>query len=377
VAMLERATAARPTDASLHKNLGLAYRAVRAPDRAARAFKEALRLEPEFTVAWLNMGAVLDETGQRDESLMAYMRAFKSAEKSGLFMNVAAMPAGVRTLAERAMSALREARAEVFREALAPVAARFGDDALKRVWECLEAYLGKRPPLPLPALQKPTLMTFPGVPGRAWFEREMFPWLTEIERQTDAIREELTDVLASDEGFRPFVEIPVDHPGAAYWRQVNHSPSWNAFFFYRDGGRHAVNHARCPVTSAALDALPLIRIAEHSPESFYSVLAPGAYIPPHTGVINCRLVVHLPLIVPPDCGIRVGSETRGWEEGRCIAFDDTFEHEAWNRSERTRVVLIFDIWNPYLSEAEREGMRAAVEALGLFNRGHGDGGESL
>ena len=85
-------------------------------------------------------------------------------------------------------------------------------------------------------------------------------------------------------------------------------------------------------------------------------------------MVNCRLVVHLPLIIPPDCGIRVGSETRGWEEGSCIVFDDTFEHEAWNRSGHTRVVLIFDIWNPHLSEAEREGMRIATEALGEFGR---------
>jgi aspartate beta-hydroxylase len=377
VAMLERAAAAHPADAMLHKNLGLAYRAVRASDRAVIAFKEALKLEPEFTVAWLNLGAVLAEAGRRDESLVAYMRAFASAEKSGLFLNVAAIPAGVRALAERAVASLREARAEAFREALAPVAARFGQDALKRVWHCLEIYLGSRPPEPLPALQKPTLMTFPGLLGRAWFARETFPWLTEIERQTDAIRAELVDVLASDEGFRPFVEMPVDHPGAAYWRQVNHSPSWNAFFFYRDGHRVTDNHTRCPITAAALDALPLSRVADHSPESLYSVLAPGAHIPPHTGVINCRLVVHLPLIVPPDCGIRVGNETRGWEEGRCIVFDDTFEHEAWNRSDRTRVVLIFDIWNPALSEAEQEGMRAAVEGLGRFNRRYGPSGESL
>jgi aspartate beta-hydroxylase len=117
-----------------------------------------------------------------------------------------------------------------------------------------------------------------------------------------------------------------------------------------------------------LAAAPLIRIGGHSPESLYSVLQPGAHIPPHTGVVNCRLVVHLPLIIPSDCGIRVGSETRGWEEGNCIVFDDTFEHEAWNRSGHTRVVLIFDIWNPHLTEAEREGIRTATEALGEFGR---------
>ncbi|HLW74459.1 MAG TPA: aspartyl/asparaginyl beta-hydroxylase domain-containing protein, partial [Gammaproteobacteria bacterium] len=240
--------------------------------------------------------------------------------------------------------------------------------ALDRVWHCLESYLGLRPPIELPSLQQPTFMRFPGLPARAWFEREEFPWMADMERETGAVREELLAVLAGDEGFRPFVEMPKEHPGAAYWQALNHSPSWNAFFFYRDGRPFAENQARCPRTLAALDAAPLNRVADHSPESLYSVLKPGAHIPPHTGVINVRLVVHLPLIVPPDCGIRVGSETRGWQEGQCIVFDDTYEHEAWNKSDRTRVVLIFDVWNPYLSAAERDGMQAAIEALGHFNR---------
>jgi aspartate beta-hydroxylase len=214
-------------------------------------------------------------------------------------------------------------------------------------------------------------MSFPGLPVRAWFEREEFPWMADMESQTDAIREELLAVLAREQGFQPFVEMSAGHPGAAYWKALNHSPDWNAFFFHRDGKPFPENQARCPRTLAALDAVPLNRIADHSPETLYSVLKPGARIPPHTGVINVRLVVHLPLIVPPDCGIRVGTETRGWQEGRCVVFDDTYEHEAWNKSDRTRVVLIFDVWNPNLTAAEREGMQAAIEALGQFNRRYG------
>jgi aspartyl/asparaginyl beta-hydroxylase (cupin superfamily) len=181
----------------------------------------------------------------------------------------------------------------------------------------------------------------------------------------------LIQVLQSDEGFRPFIEMPRTHPGSAYWETLNHSPSWNAFFFYRDGKRFDNNCRRCPITSKLLDSLPLSRVAEHSPEVFFSVLKPGAYIPPHTGVINTRLVVHLPLIIPANCGIRVGDETRGWKEGECIVFDDTFEHEAWNRSDQTRAVLIFDIWNPYLSDTEKQAMRTVVEEIGHFNRLHG------
>ena len=83
------------------------------------------------------------------------------------------------------------------------------------------------------------------------------------------------------------------------------------------------------------------------------MLRPHTRIPPHTGVTNSRAIIHLPLIVPPDCGFRVGGETREWVEGRPFAFDDTIEHEAWNDSSVMRAVLIFDVWNPHLTEEEQ------------------------
>ncbi|HEX2667434.1 MAG TPA: aspartyl/asparaginyl beta-hydroxylase domain-containing protein [Gammaproteobacteria bacterium] len=379
VQRLERAVELNPANANLLKNLGIAYRAAGNREDALKAFERAAELKPDLVAALFNHGALLEELGRRDEALARYMRGFEAAEASGLFLDVAAIPAGIRVLAEKAMVALRDARMEVFRAALAPVEREHGRATLGRVWYCLESYLGLRPPIPLPELQRPTFMSFPGLPARAWYERSEFPWMAELESHTGEIREELLAMLAREEGFRPFVEMPREHPGAAYWRELNHSPNWNAFFFYRDGMAFADNHARCPHTIAALDAAPLNRVADHSPEALYSVLTPGAHIPPHTGVINVRLVVHLPLIVPSttECGIRVGTETRHWTEGQCIAFDDTFEHEAWNRSGKTRVVMIFDIWNPALTLAEREGMRAAIEELGRFNRAHGGKHQSL
>ena len=368
--LLQQGVAANPSDAGLHKNLGLAYRAGGQTEAALAAFTDAARLKPDFVVALLHQGALLMEVGREEEALGAYMQGFAAAEKTGQFLNLSSIPPGIRVLAEKGFQALTDARLAAFHAALAPVEQEHGAAALARVWQCLHGYLGMQPMPPLGPLQRPTFMSFPGLRNRAWFEREEFPWMQDLERQTDAIREELLAVLAADVGFRPFIKVPSAHPGAAYWQQLNDSPSWNAFFFYRDGERNAYNHARCPVTSAALDAAPLIRVAEHSPEAFFSVLKPGAHIPPHTGVVNVRLVTHLPLIVPPDCGIRVGSETRGWEEGKCVVFDDTFEHEAWNKSGQTRVVLIFDAWNPYLTAAERDGMRIAIEALGRFNRSH-------
>jgi aspartyl/asparaginyl beta-hydroxylase (cupin superfamily) len=101
----------------------------------------------------------------------------------------------------------------------------------------------------------------------------------------------------------------------------------------------------------------------------FSILKPGAIIPPHTGVTNIRAVVHLPLVVPSNCGFRVGAESREWREGVAWAFDDTIEHEAWNGSAQPRAILIADAWNPHLCEDERILLRLATQALagGLVN----------
>ena len=118
-------------------------------------------------------------------------------------------------------------------------------------------------------------------------------------------------------------------------------------------------------TAALLDSLPLLDIPGRGPNAFLSRLAPRTRIPAHNGVTNARVTVHLPLIVPPGCGFRVGPETREWVAGKAWVFDDTIEHEAWNDSDEPRLILIFDIWNPCLDAAERDHLR---RVLGQWDR---------
>ena len=112
--------------------------------------------------------------------------------------------------------------------------------------------------------------------------------------------------------------------------------------------------------------MPQCDVPGHAPTAFFSILDPKTHIPPHTGVTNTRLTVHLPLIVPPDCKFRVGSETREWVAGKAWVFDDTIEHEARNGSDEPRAILIFDIWNPFLTPAERDLIRAATDVVGTY-----------
>lgn len=115
---------------------------------------------------------------------------------------------------------------------------------------------------------------------------------------------------------------------------------WDTFGFYAFGLKVNRNCKLCPKTTKLLEQVPDLVSAG------FSSLAPGTHIQPHNGYPDGVLRCHLGLTVPEDCAIRVGSDTRNWVEGKCLVFDDTLEHEAWNRSPHTRVVLLLDFKAP-------------------------------
>ena len=98
----------------------------------------------------------------------------------------------------------------------------------------------------------------------------------------------------------------------------------------------------------------------------FSALDAHTHIPPHTGSTNVRLLCHLPLILPGPARFRVGNETRDWKMGEAWVFDDTIEHEAWNDADELRVILIIDVWNPYIDPGERELVSALLAARKEF-----------
>jgi hypothetical protein len=186
-----------------------------------------------------------------------------------------------------------------------------------------------------------------------------------VEAATGDVRAEFLEVLRSDQGFQPYIEYPPDVPHDQ-WAELNHSPRWSAFHLYKMGRRVEGERRALP----ADDGRPGRRSAAPAGRAYAGgdVLLAQARtrIPPHTGVTNVRLVVHLPLIVPPGCGFRVGNERREWVPGKAWVFDDTIEHEAWNDSDQLRVVFIFDIWHPHLTASERALVSALSGGPGRF-----------
>ena len=219
----------------------------------------------------------------------------------------------------------------------------------RRMRRAADAWLGRRPIY----TNQCEGLHYPFLPADEFFEAEHFPWLGELEAATTTIVAELETILADREaGLTPYISLPPGVP-ASKWSRLDKSLDWGAFHLWKEGERFDEACARAPRTAALMESFPICDIKGRAPNVFFSILKAGSHIPAHAGVTNVRSVVHLPLIVPEGCEFRVGGETRSWVQGRAFAFDDTIDHEAWNRSERDRAILIIDVWNPYLSDHER------------------------
>ena len=368
--LLERAVGAAPEDPMTRHHLGRAYEVAPDAGKAAEAHAAAVRLEPAFFIARLHLGGCLERLGRWEDALVQYKRALDDAQGQGRWLNQETTPPPLRPLVTQAVVAVRNGRRQLFQALLAPLRDRYGRESMDRVERCLRIYLNEEPPVYPDPRQRPSFLLFPGLPTSAYIERAALPWVDQLEAQTPAILAELQQLLPSAAGReRVFGSDALE---AENLRGLEVAPSWNGYYFYRHGERRDDNCRSCPDTSRALDALPLARVREHGPEVLFSVFTTGTHLLPHRGVTNTRVVGHLPLLVPEDSALRVGGEIHVWRPGEVVVFDDTYEHEAWNRSPRTRVVMIFDTWNPYLTEAERAAVTDLVTAIGDFRHAVGE-----
>jgi hypothetical protein len=213
----------------------------------------------------------------------------------------------------------------------------------------------------------PTHYCYPGLGAAGYYADALFPWLAELDAATDAIQAEFEAVVGAEAAqLVPYINYPAGVP-LDQWQVLNNNRDWTAIHLLQNGRLIEENTRHCPQLLDLLSRLPQPDVAGAGANAMFSLLAPGAHIPPHTGITNSRLVCHLPLIVPDGCWFRVAGETRFWQRGKAWVFDDTVEHEAMNPSSALRVVMIFDIWHPALDDAERAGIKAVIEAGGLLH----------
>jgi aspartate beta-hydroxylase len=358
---LEQAVAAEARNPLLWFHLALVCRAQADPAGETAALEHALANDPYFYLALLQKGTLLERQGRPRQAAQAYQNFLACLPAP------AQQPPGLTPAIERArrVIAANNAQLEQFiRAALPKSAANAASSSRARFDDCLDILLGRKR-VYTPA---PTFMHFPRLPAIEFYDRADFAWLGAFEAATADIRQELVNLLASDPaGIEPYVAYPDGAP-LNQWKDLNRSRKWGAYYLIRSGDPEPEHLARCPKTAQLLAAAPLATVPGQAPTAFFSLLEPRTRIPPHTGVTNTRLVCHVPLIVPPGCGFRVGSETREWKPGEAWVFDDTIEHEAWNDSDAPRAILIVDTWNPFLTQQEREWVSAATIAISEYNR---------
>ena len=362
--LLQRAEQSDPQDAVTRHHQGRALDAAGNHADALLAHEKAVRLRPDFFVARLYWADALQRNRQLDRAVIQYVRALADAQSSGRWVDPESTAPALRPMIEQAVLTVRKHRTLALAHLIDPLVVRFGADALTRVTRALRIYFKEETAFSTDPRQCPTFLFVPDLPAVPYFDRSLFPWQDAFEARTPSIMAELLEMLPDPTGSEKV--FGSDALEQANLRGVGNAPSWTGYYFYRHGERREENCAACPDTARALQLLPLPRVRGHGPEVLFSVFTAGTHLLPHRGVTNTRVVGHLPLLIPPGCALNVGGELHTWVEGRTIVFDDTYEHEAWNRSVNTRVVLIFDLWNPYLTEIEQIAFSELTAAIGDF-----------
>ncbi len=365
IAKFQSIVAAGAADTAVWLALSMAYQASGDPKNEIAAVTQVLERDPDNIRANLIKADALVSLGSKRAAMGFYaLLEVLVPQTEGLPPAIAAELNRARQVHAKLKQGLSDyLLAEVEKAGFHPAhsSRRFGDS--------LDILTGRKQRY----VPTPRAYFFPELPAIEFFDRTRFAWLDPVEAATDDICAELMPILEEGTHFGPYIEVEAEkssHVVASSGKELISSPEdWTAAYLIRDGKHQTPLAERCPKTLAALEEVPLETIEGRAPFVLFSKLTPGAWIAPHTGFLNSRLVCHLPLLVPDGCWFRVGNQVRLWERGKAWVFDDTIEHEARNQGQGTRVVLIFNIWHPDLTEEERHLVGALLTAVETFEVG--------
>ena len=317
---------------------------------AAAALDSRLRLDKRDIGALLLKARLFEQEGDSRAASSFFQAALNQEAFSG------GCPPALRPLLDHARLLLSHSSSRFAAHLFDTV----GPPPTPRIAMALDLLAGRREVF----LQQPSMFYFPELAQRQFFDPADFPWLEPMLALLPQMQEELAEIEAEDGRFMPYVSRDPNRPAPN--NPLLEDPAWGVFWFWRAGEPVAENAARCPNTMRALDYAPMPRMPGRSPVAHWSRLLPGTHIAPHHGMLNTRLICHIPIRTAPACSLRVGNEVREWVDGVPLVFDDSIEHEARNAGGEPRTVLLFEIWRPELSEEERVALIGIFAAIGDF-----------
>ncbi|XP_042521798.1 aspartyl/asparaginyl beta-hydroxylase isoform X2 [Dipodomys spectabilis] len=168
-----------------------------------------------------------------------------------------------------------------------------------------------------------------------------------LERNWKLIRDEGLAVMDTTKG----LFLPEDE-------NLREKGDWSQFTLWQQGRKNENACKGAPKTCSLLEKFPETTGCRRG-QIKYSIMHPGTHVWPHTGPTNCRLRMHLGLVIPKEgCKIRCANETKTWEEGKVLIFDDSFEHEVWQDASSFRLIFIVDVWHPELTPQQKRSLPA-------------------
>lgn len=216
--------------------------------------------------------------------------------------------------------------------------------------------------------QKPHIFYVPDLPPIPIYAAAHTPWFEVLESAWPEINAEyLAAQEAAAQEQAPYLDASVAGLGAD-WEPLAGTLNWGSLHLYKMGEPNPRLIDLFPETLRALGEVPLVQTPEGPSEILFSVLQGEQRIPPHFGVANTDMTVHLPIIVAPESAIRVVDTVHEWQQGRVFAFDDAFRHESWNNSAQPRVNLLFETWHPDLTADEQRAVTATFDARLRWNQ---------
>ncbi|XP_068956107.1 aspartyl/asparaginyl beta-hydroxylase isoform X3 [Petaurus breviceps papuanus] len=307
-----------PNDTSFKNDLGVGYLLIGDNDNAKKVYEEVLNVTPNDGFAKVHYGFILKAQNKIAESIPYLKEGLESGDPGtddGRFYF------------------------------------HLGD-ALQRVGN-KEAYkwyeLGHKRGHFASVWQR-SLYNVNGIKAQPWWtakETGYTELVKTLERNWKLIRDEGLAVLDKTKG----LFLPEDE-------NLREKGDWSQFTLWQQGRKNENACRGAPKTCALLEKFPETTGCRRG-QIKYSVMHPGTHVWPHTGPTNCRLRMHLGLVIPKEgCKIRCAQETRNWEEGKVLIFDDSFEHEVWQDATSLRLIFIVDVWHPELTPQQRRSLPA-------------------
>ncbi|MDP4599463.1 MAG: aspartyl/asparaginyl beta-hydroxylase domain-containing protein [Pseudomonadales bacterium] len=344
-----------PDDAEAHYRLGVIEEQIGSPAGAREAYLQCVRLAPTNPTAYLYAGYCLQQQGLQRAALDLYSMGAELDERLLYLWQSNQQPLESQQRSAAASQALRGHLTMLHAQAV-------GDaEDCQRVAAAIWTRTHNAPLQFRVPQQQPQLFYLPGITASGFVDASHWPWAKQLQAAANTIQQELLQALPHIRAQgRPYLAAGTVFDEA--FAPLVGSLDWTALDLFTEGVAHPALTGHFPETLAALRHAPLYGLDDNPFEVFFSLLRPGQHIKPHYGLSNHSLTVHLPLVLPQACWLRVGDETRQWHTGQITVFDDTFIHEACNDSDAERIVLIFSIWHPDLTRAEQQAIKRTFRA---------------